>query len=98
MLSRGETESDFPAHQYNLDNILDCLNTLTPREREILSQVLSGRLNKQIASELGISIRTVKAHRARVMQKMEADSLAELVTMIVTLQIYRVRMMTNANR
>ena len=48
--------------------------------------------------QLGISIRTVKAHRARVMQKMEADSLAELVTMIVILQLNRDRMMTNANR
>ena len=53
--------------------------SLTPREREIMAFVVSGLLNKQIASELGISEITVKAHRGRVMRKMHVDSLAELV-------------------
>jgi FixJ family two-component response regulator len=52
---------------------------LTGREREVFTQVVRGKLNKEIAYELGTSIRTVKAHRAQVMSKMEVDSLAELV-------------------
>jgi FixJ family two-component response regulator len=55
------------------------LDTLTPREREVMALVVRGLLNKQIASELGTVEKTVKVHRARVMEKMEVDSLAELV-------------------
>ena len=80
-----------------LDKILNALKTLTPREHEVLNQVVSGRLNKEIASELGITIRTVKAHRGRVMEKMEVQSLAELVTMIVTVRLHETRMMTQGD-
>ena len=53
--------------------------TLTPREREVLAHVLSGKLNKQIAADLGTIEHTIKVHRARVMQKMQARTLAALV-------------------
>lgn len=59
--------------------ILRRLETLTPREREVLVHVVSGRLNKQIAADLGTVEKTIKVHRARVMQKMKVGSLAELV-------------------
>lgn len=59
--------------------------SLTPREQEVLPLVVSGRLNKQIAAELGTSEITVKVHRASVMGKMQADSLPDLVKMAVRL-------------
>ena len=52
---------------------------LSPREREVMGHVIRGQLNKQIAADLGISLKTVKAHRARVMEKMDAKSVAALV-------------------
>jgi FixJ family two-component response regulator len=55
---------------------------LTPRERQVLARVVAGKLNKQIAADLGTTERTVKAHRAQVMAKMEVQSIAELVHLI----------------
>jgi FixJ family two-component response regulator len=54
---------------------------LTPREREVMAHVVTGMLNKQVAGELGTAEKTIKAHRAQVMQKMQAPSLADLVRM-----------------
>ena len=65
--------------------VLDCYESLTPREREVMALVVSGLLNKQVGGELGISEATVKAHRGQVMRKMKADSLPDLVTMAGTL-------------
>lgn len=64
-----------------------CYGSLTHREQQVMQLVVLGRLNKQIADELCISEITVKAHRGRVMQKMGADSLAELVRMAGRLQL-----------
>jgi FixJ family two-component response regulator len=55
------------------------LATLTPREREVLDHVVSGQLNKQTAADLGIVEKTIKVHRARVMEKLQVQSVAELV-------------------
>jgi FixJ family two-component response regulator len=63
--------------------------TLTPREREVMEHVVSGLLNKQVAAELGRSEFTVKVHRGKVMHKMRADSLADLVRMSDRLGIRR---------
>ena len=54
---------------------------LTPREHEVMEHVIAGRLNKQVAADLGISLKTVKAHRAKVMEKMHARSVPDLVAM-----------------
>jgi FixJ family two-component response regulator len=64
---------------------------LTSRERDVMEQVVAGRLNKQVAAQLGITEITVKAHRGQVMRKMGADSLADLVTMAARLRIGALR-------
>jgi FixJ family two-component response regulator len=61
--------------------------SLTPREREVMALVVSGLLNKQVGFELGISEITVKGHRGRMMLKMKADSVADLVKMAVRLRL-----------
>jgi FixJ family two-component response regulator len=75
------------AHEAELRTLRDCHASLTPREREIMALVVSGLLNKQIAFELGISEITVKAHRGRVMRKMQVDSFADLVRVAGTLDV-----------
>jgi FixJ family two-component response regulator len=67
------------------DRIRERLASLSPREREVLELVTQGKANKMVASDLGVSQRTVEIHRAHVMQKMEASSLAELVRMMMTI-------------
>lgn len=62
-----------------MQTLRDCYASLTPREREVMTLVISGLLNKQVGGELGIRENTVKYHRAQAMLKMKADSLADLV-------------------
>lgn len=63
------------------------LERLTPREREVLERVIAGKQNKVIARELGIGLKTVEVHRHNVMEKMEAQSLADLIHMLQDMQI-----------
>src|SRR6266851_6422549 len=65
--------------------------TLTPREREVFALITTGLLNKQVGAELGATERTIKVHRGRVMNKMCANSLADLVNMAGTLHIHATR-------
>jgi len=69
------------------NTIRERLESLTPREREVLTMVTSGKANKVMASDLGVSQRTVEIHRARVMEKMGATSLAQLVRMVMDLDV-----------
>jgi len=73
------------AHEAEMLGLRECYASLSPREREVMALVVSGLLNKQVGGELGISEITVKAHRGQVMQKMKADSLADLVRMAARL-------------
>jgi FixJ family two-component response regulator len=73
------------SHEAELRVLRDCYASLTPREREVMALVVAGRLNKQVGGALGISEITVKAHRGKMMRKMKADSLPDLVKMAARL-------------
>jgi len=73
------------AQELSIQELRESYASLTPRERQVMTLVVSGLLNKQIGGELGISEITVKAHRGKVMEKMKAGSLPELVRMAASL-------------
>lgn len=81
-LQRSDVVRD---HETELGGLRQCYATLSVREREVMALVVTGLLNKQVGGRLGISEITVKAHRGRVMRKMKANSLADLVIMAARL-------------
>ena len=81
-IERSRTALD---HEVEIRALRDCYASLSRREREVMALVVSGLLNKQVGFELGISEITVKAHRGKVMRKMKASSLADLVNMAASL-------------
>jgi len=77
-------ESEEREHRHNRADTTQRLAQLTTREREVLDLIIAGKLNKQIADVLGISIKTVEVHRARVMDKMGVSTLASLIRRVVS--------------
>jgi FixJ family two-component response regulator len=82
-----ERSSTALVRESELEQLRRGYESLSPRERQVMTHVVSGRLNKQVGSELGISEVTVKAHRGQVMRKMNAASLADLVRMAAALDL-----------
>ena len=83
-----ESSSTALDRESEVEQLKRAFASLSPRERQVMTRVVSGRLNKQVGGELGISVITVKAHRGRVMRKMNADSLADLVRMAAALDLH----------
>lgn len=81
MLAAAETEADTRRRDRERD---DLLARLTARERQVLDCIVAGRLNKQIADDLGISIKTVEAHRANIMDKLNAGTVADLLRLALS--------------
>lgn len=82
-LATEEYRRDYSA---GVAGVAERLSNLTPREHEVMHMVTDGMSNKEIANSLGVSAKTVEAHRARVMEKMQAGSLAELVRMAISVE------------
>jgi len=92
LIARLERAMDEAANQQladqSLSEIEGRVNNLTPRERQVMQMVISGMLSKQIAAELNIAQKTVDNHRANLMEKMQADTIADLVRMAMTVGAY----------
>jgi len=74
------------ASETGMEEVRRRMERLTPREREVLRGIVAGKLNKQIADDLGISVRTVELHRGRVLEKLEAANAADLVRLVLPLE------------
>jgi FixJ family two-component response regulator len=72
------------------DRLRSLVELLTPREKQVFDLVVRGKMNKQIAGQLGTTVRTIKAHRHKVMEKMKVQSLAELVSIAEHLKVLHV--------
>jgi len=83
-----EQDANRRGEAMRLADIQSRLERLTPREKEVLNLVVKGMRNKVIAAELGVSMSTIEAHRAKVMEKMEADSLSDLMRMMLSLEAH----------
>jgi len=84
---RGALKDTAPHPELQIEaDVAGRLETLTPREKEVLECLVIGKMNKMTAHELSMSIRTVEVHRARIMQKMQARSLSELVRMVMSVK------------
>jgi RNA polymerase sigma factor (sigma-70 family) len=81
-----EKDCERRERQKEVSDLKERFNSLTPREQKVISMVVAGMLNKQIADQLGTAENTVKVHRSRAMEKMHAQSVAELVKMIDKLE------------
>jgi FixJ family two-component response regulator len=87
-LSRAEAQdAEFRQLRSELDVMRTKVRTLTPREREVLTHVVAGRLNKQIAGSLGTVEKTIKVHRSRMMEKLGVRTVADLVRMAERLNL-----------
>jgi FixJ family two-component response regulator len=81
-----DADDHYRSEQQQVEQVEKRLARLTPREQEVMHLVVQGRLNKQIAADLGLSHKTIEVHRAHVMEKMEAETLADLVRMAVAVE------------
>ncbi len=93
-MARSESER---LHRSHIGELRGRLARLTAREQEVFERLITGRLNKQVGAELGITERTVKAHRASILRKVSVGSVAELVMLAATLEFARQQLVERAS-